>query len=166
VLGVSERQRRFEPCGVSASRVKGQWAPTGGRVLVRVRSESLLEAVGDVRFRPDAETVKLALADCRDRLYFDELVGIAQDRNAKQRAGDVVVTKVSSYDLPDGQQVLTPLTGDVHSRFCYVGQVSAGGMKGSRQVGDDLLGLPGSVADRHGCAELVEGTSACCEDKL
>jgi hypothetical protein len=51
-------------------------------VLVLVRSGSLLEAVGDVRLRPDAETVKLALADCRDRLYFDELVWIAQDRNA------------------------------------------------------------------------------------
>ena len=56
--------------------------PTVSPRTTSTRGERLLEAVGDVRFRPDAETVKLALADCRDRLYFDELVGIAQDRNA------------------------------------------------------------------------------------
>jgi hypothetical protein len=50
-------------------------------------------------------------AERDDRFDLNQLVRVAQDPHAQQRAGGIVVAKVPPHYHPDGAQVLTALTG-------------------------------------------------------
>jgi hypothetical protein len=53
----------------------------------------------------------------RHRLDLDELVGIAENRYAQQRARRVVVAEGIADDLPGSHQIRTGARGDVHGRL-------------------------------------------------
>jgi len=70
----------------------------------------------------------------RDGFHFDELVGPAQDGDAEQGAGSVVVTEGGSDDAPDRAEILLPRGGDGDGRLDDVGESGACGRTGLLRV--------------------------------
>jgi hypothetical protein len=96
----------------------------------------------------------------RHRLDLNELVGIAEDGHAQQRAWCVVVAEGIADDLPGSQQVGAGARGDVHGRLGHVGQPGTRRAKRHREVGHHLVSLGGDIAWRHDGAVGVKRAGA------
>jgi propanol-preferring alcohol dehydrogenase len=100
-----------------------------------------------------------------DRFDLYQLVRVAQDGDTQQRAGGIVVAKMSPHYRPGGEQVLAALTGDVGRRLDNIGQVRARGLQGGTQVDHDLLRLTDHIVDGNCRSVLIERTGAGREDQ-
>jgi hypothetical protein len=104
-------------------------------------------------------------AEGGDRFDLYQLVRVAQDGDTQQRAGSIVVAKMSPHYRPGGEQVLAALAGDVGRRLDNIGQVRACGLQGGTQVDHDLLRLTDHIVAGNCRSVLIERTGAGREDQ-
>jgi hypothetical protein len=100
-----------------------------------------------------------------DRFDLDELVSVAQNGYADERAGRVVIPETASYDLPGCDEILPSLRCDVDRRLHHVVEPSARSAESELEVRHDLLCLTRDVAGGHDVPCGVERASARGEDE-
>jgi len=99
------------------------------------------------------------------RFDFDELVSIAENRDAKQRARRVVIAEVSTDDLPRGNEVIAVVCGDVDRRRQNVAELRASSTQSDREIRHDPLRLTRDVPNSDDVPGGVERTGARREDQ-
>jgi hypothetical protein len=101
----------------------------------------------------------------RDRLDLDELAGVPEDGDTKQRARRVMISERRPDDIPGGHQVAAIAGRDIDRRLQHVSQARARGRQRLGQIRDRLPGLKPDVTSADDHPVLIERARASSKDQ-